>query len=70
MIHEIQNIGNAVNGVEVATVSRISNGVIVIRYLRLNPKLSPTWNVGMKRLYKEKWFCVDEKVIDNSLIAP
>ena len=39
MIHEIQNIGNAVNGVEVATVSRISNGVIVITLFATKPQV-------------------------------
>ena len=31
-------------------------------YLRRNPRLPRTWHVGWKRLYKEKCFCIDEKV--------
>lgn len=30
-------------------------------YLLKNPKISPTWHVGISRLYKEKCFCVDEE---------
>ena len=30
-------------------------------YLAKNPRLPPTWHVGVKRLYKEKCFCVDEQ---------
>ena len=31
-------------------------------YLQLNPKIPSEWHVGEKRLYKERCFCVDEKV--------
>ena len=38
-------------------------------YLLRNPNLPPTWNVGIKRLYKEKCFCVDQTVCELLRVA-
>ena len=30
-------------------------------YMSMNPRLEPTWHVGISRLYKERCFCIDEQ---------